>query len=118
MLAYAANMPRAAQRTGSPKALTLILAGHALVLAGVLTAKPELVGIQPNKPTILIDIPNPPPPKPCNTRHKSRNPRLGAIPQSSELSVKNAMHDRKNRFRPITPASQPLTGRMMAFDTR
>lgn len=65
MLAYAADMPRTAQRTGSPKALTLIIAGHALALAAVLTARPELVGIQRDPPPVIIDIPNDPPePKP------------------------------------------------------
>ena len=65
MLAYAANMPRTAGPHRSPKALTLIIAGHALVLAGVLTAKPELVGLIPDKPPVVINIPNdPPPPKP------------------------------------------------------
>jgi protein TonB len=65
MLAYAANMPRAAGRDRSPQALTLIIAGHAVVLAGVLTAKPELIGIQPEKPPIVINIPEEQPkPKP------------------------------------------------------
>ena len=50
MLAYAAN-DHPAGRTGSPKALTLIITGHALVLAAVLTAKPELVRSAPNNPT-------------------------------------------------------------------
>jgi len=60
MLAYAADMPRTAQRTGSPKALTLIVAGHALALAAVLTAKPELVGIVRDPPPIIFDVPDDP----------------------------------------------------------
>ncbi|WP_294121423.1 energy transducer TonB [Sphingomonas sp.] len=65
MLAYAADMPRTAQRTGSPKALTLIVAGHALALAAVLTARPELVGFERDPPPVIINIPNDPPrPKP------------------------------------------------------
>ncbi len=65
MLAYAANIPRTAGRDRSPKALSLIIAGHALVLAGVLTAKPELIGLKPDEPPVVINIPNdPPPPKP------------------------------------------------------
>src|SRR5262245_19371518 len=70
MLAYAANMPRTATRNGSPKALSLIIAGHALVLAGVLTAKPELIGLQPDKPPIIFDVPNPPKPDPKPTVEK------------------------------------------------
>jgi len=67
MLAYAADTPKTAQRTGSPKALTLIVAGHALALAAVLTAKPELIGINPDPPPIVVNIPDdPPPPKPID----------------------------------------------------
>ena len=65
MLAYAADTPKAAGRAGSPKALTLIIAGHALALAGVLTAKPDLIGVNPDPPPIVINIPkDPPPPEP------------------------------------------------------
>lgn len=46
MLAYAANTPSIAARTGSPKALTLIIAGHALAIAAVMTAKMELIPIE------------------------------------------------------------------------
>src|SRR5580692_2800224 len=61
---------------------------------------------------------SPPPPAPCSTRKKRRNPRLGAIPQSKELTVKILKHAMKKRFRPNAPASQPLMGRMIAFETR
>lgn len=64
MLAYAANAPKAATRSGSPKALTLVIVGHAALLAAVLAAKPELVGLQPDPPPIVINIPNDPPPPP------------------------------------------------------
>ena len=64
MLAYAADAPKAATRTGSPKALTLVIVGHAALLAAVLAAKPELVGLQPDPPPIVISIPNDPPPPP------------------------------------------------------
>jgi protein TonB len=69
MLAYAANAPKAATRTGSPKALSLVIVGHAALLAAVLAAKPELVGLQPDPPPIVISIPNdpPPPPDPVDT---------------------------------------------------
>ena len=65
MLAYAADTPKTALRTGSPKALTLIIAGHALALAAVLTAKPEMTGRLLPKPTTIINVPVPPPPKPA-----------------------------------------------------
>src|SRR6266436_1314579 len=61
---------------------------------------------------------NPPPPAPCSTRKRSSIPRLGAIPQSKELIVNTLRQAIKNRFRPSAPASQPLIGRMMAFETK
>ena len=64
MLAYAANAPNPAGRTGSPKALALIIAGHAVLIGAVMTAKMDLA---PNGlPTIIeiINIPIDPPPPP------------------------------------------------------
>src|SRR5271154_154208 len=61
---------------------------------------------------------SPPPPAPCSTRKKRRNPRLGAIPQRKELTVKIPRQVIKKRFRPNVPASQPLIGRMMALETK
>lgn len=61
MLAYAASTPRAAGRAGSPKALTLIIAGHAVLIAAVMAARMELVIPQPQQPTVLVDINDPPP---------------------------------------------------------
>src|SRR6202790_4612478 len=61
---------------------------------------------------------SPPPPAPCSTRKTRRSPRLGDNPQSRELTVKIPKQDMKKRFRPNAPASQPLIGRMMAFETR
>ena len=40
------------------------------------------------------------------------------MPQSRELTVKIPKQDMKKRFRPKVLASQPLIGRMMAFETR
>ena len=65
MLAYAAHNPRPAGRTGSPKALALIVAGHAMLIGAVMTAKMELA--PGGRPTIteIINIPiDPPPPDP------------------------------------------------------
>src|SRR5215469_10715611 len=61
---------------------------------------------------------NPPPPAPCRTRKRRRKLRLGANPQSSELTVNIARQLVKNRLRPSAPASQPVIGKMIAFDTR
>jgi len=70
MLAYATPSRRVSGRTGSPKALTLIVAGHAVLIATVMTAKmdvvrpvidqiPKLIPIDPVAPP-----PPPPPPQP------------------------------------------------------
>ena len=40
------------------------------------------------------------------------------MPQSRELMVKTVKQAMKKRLRPRAPASQPLIGRMMAFETR
>lgn len=64
MLAYAANT-RPAGRAGSPKALTLILASHAVLIAAVMTAKMELGPINPFERTDVVNVPiDPPPPEP------------------------------------------------------
>ena len=63
MLAYAAKS-RPAGRTGSPRALVLILAGHAVLIGAVMTAKMEMGPDLPFVPTKTIDIPIKPPPPP------------------------------------------------------
>lgn len=72
MLAYAADTPRTAALNQSPKALALIIAGHALVLAVVMTARPEIAAqIVDRTPTIFdvpVDPPPPPPPQPTVDR--------------------------------------------------
>ena len=64
MLAYAARNPRPAGRAGSPKALLVVVAGHAALIAAVLTAKMELVTVTPFDPTDIVNIRTPPPPPP------------------------------------------------------
>lgn len=66
MLAYAAHSPRPAGRTGSPKALALIIAGHAALIGAVMAAKMELVpeGLIPITEIVNIPIDPPPPPEP------------------------------------------------------
>src|SRR5580704_2442431 len=61
---------------------------------------------------------SPPPPAPWSTRKRRRKPRLGAKPQSRELTVKIPKQVMKKRFRPKVLANQPLMGRMIAFETR
>ena len=62
MLAYAAQKPRPAGRAGSPKALILIVAGHAALIAAMMAAKMDVIHVTPFDPTKLIDISAPPPP--------------------------------------------------------
>ena len=40
------------------------------------------------------------------------------MPHNNELTVKRKRQIMKKRLRPIAPASQPLIGRTMAFETR
>lgn len=74
MLAYAANIPPAAGRTGSPKALILIIGGHALALAAALTARPEIIQRAIDDP-IVFNVPLPePPPKPATEDPQQEQP--------------------------------------------
>src|SRR5882757_1566091 len=61
---------------------------------------------------------SPPPPAPCTTRANSSHPRLHATPHSSEVTVKIRMQIMKKRFRPKIPTNHPLTGRIIALETR
>jgi protein TonB len=62
MLAYAADKARPAGRAGSPKALTLIIAGHAAVIAVVMMAKMDVIPFVPSDPPVVINIPPEPTP--------------------------------------------------------
>jgi protein TonB len=66
MLAYAANAPRFADRRKSPKALLLIVGAHAAALSAVMMVKMD-VQIVRDPPIKIIDIFDPPPPKPVAT---------------------------------------------------
>ena len=63
MLAYA---PRPTARSGSPRTLLLVAAGHVVALALVLTARSEFVARAPADPTdvVFIEPVKPPPPPP------------------------------------------------------
>jgi len=72
MLAYAANSRRIAGRSNSPKALLLIVAGHAALIAAVMAARIEVGTFLPVNPADLIDIPIVPPPPPPSPAVESR----------------------------------------------
>jgi hypothetical protein len=55
---------------------------------------------------------------PCTALNTSNTGKLGARPQSSELTVKIASEIMKYRLRPITSANHPLIGNTIAFAAR
>src|SRR6476660_5303238 len=61
---------------------------------------------------------SPPPHAPCATRQTTRNGRLGASPHRKEETVKPVTESISIRLRPKKFDSQPVSGRMMALDTR
>lgn len=70
MLAYAAN--RRTQRRLSPSSLGLIVAGHALAIGLLITAKMDVSIIPKAPPTRVFDVaPPPPPPEPVPPPPKS-----------------------------------------------
>ena len=61
---------------------------------------------------------SPPPVAPCSARSRIRVGRLGASPQSSDVTLNPVMQVRNRRLRPKVFASQPEIGMMMALVTR
>lgn len=85
MLAYAANA-HPARRSGSPRSLILILAGHAIVIGAVMTAKMELVNpVIPDPPPIVVNIPDPPPPPPQHQADLRPDPQQSFIQQQPPI---------------------------------
>jgi protein TonB len=64
MLAYAAHRPRAAARQSSPNTMLLILCGHIVVIAAVMSAKMDLPRRIFDPPTTVVSIPIPTEPLP------------------------------------------------------
>jgi len=88
MLAYAADTPRPAGRAGSPKALTLIIAGHAVLLAAVMSAKMEVLPRVIDEPPIIFNVPKPAPePQPPQ-------PTPQADPQPTQRPIQDPVIDR------------------------
>ena len=85
MLAYAARNPRPASRAGSPRALLLIVAGHAALIAAAMAAKMEVIPVTPFDPTEVINIETPPPPAPPET--PDRRPPEAHRPAIQETSI-------------------------------
>ena len=112
MLAYAANAPRPAGRSGSPRTLALILSGHAALIAAVMSAKMGVIHVDGVTPTevfnIPIDPPTPPEPKPPEAQPNQpsfieRPVTLIDVPQVTQtLPI--------DRGPPIVPWSPPVIG--------
>ena len=83
MLAYAAPNPRPAGRAGSPGALALIVAGHAALIAAVMTARMDVVRLPPFDPIDIINIATPPPPPPDPQAKPEPMPQEPVIQDSS-----------------------------------
>ena len=96
MLAYAAHSPRTAGRAGSPKALTLIVAGHAVLIAAVMTAKMDVIRVTPFDPIDVVNVDTPPPPPPPE-------PKPQADPRPTEQPVQDPVIDRVD---PVIPMGQ------------
>jgi protein TonB len=85
MLAYAANAHPAC-RAGSPSSLILILAGHAIVIGAVMTAKMELVDPIRDKPPIVVNIPEEkPPPETKRVEETRPDPQPSFIEQRAPI---------------------------------
>ena len=112
MLAYAANAPRPAGRSGSPRTIALILIGHAALIAAVMSAKMGVIHVDGVTPTevfnIPIDPPTPPEPKPPEAQPNQpsfieRPVTLIDVPQVTQtLPI--------DRGPPIVPWSPPVIG--------
>lgn len=100
MLAYAANSPRAAARARSPKALTLIVVGHAALIAALLTARMEVVGpVIDQIPKLIPVTPETPPPPPPPQPPQAETPPTRPVTQPTFIE----------RTAPIVDMEQPTS---------
>ncbi len=96
MLAYADNSRAVARLTASPRAMMLIIASHAVLLAAVMTAKMEVMvpGIEHVPKIFLVDPPAPPPPPPePEQRPAPRTPKIQSAPQQPFIDNPPTMVD-------------------------
>lgn len=80
MSAYAST-PAYAERRRHPKALLLIVGGHAALVAAVMTAKMAVPLIEPDPPIVVRPIPLPPDPPPLPEPPKAEDPQQPAVSQ-------------------------------------
>ena len=85
MLAYAANT-RPLGRSESPKALGLIIAGHALLLGALFMARTEIQRVISDPPDVTyIDPIKPPPPNPVDDVRTSPKPTTSTVDQPPQI---------------------------------
>lgn len=111
MLAYAANS-RPAGRAGSPRALVMILAGHAILIGAVMSARMGAIPIDKFDPLDVINVPTDPPPPPPEPQVEPR-----PAPQNSFIAVPPKIVDMGPTAPvlpldqgPPTPAIAPVAG--------
>ena len=85
MLAYAANT-RPLGRSESPKALALIIAGHALLLGALFMARTEIQRVISDPPDVTyIDPIKPPPPNPVKDPRTETKPTTSTVDQPPQI---------------------------------
>jgi protein TonB len=100
-----ASTPAYAERHGHPKALLLIVGGHAALIAAVMTAKMAVPILQPDPPLVVTPIPIPPDPQPIP------EPRPQPQPTDSHIDVPKPPIPVPTFDRPISdPAENPTIG--------
>ena len=111
MLAYAANAPRPAGRAGSPRALALILIGHAVLIGAVMSAKMGVIPMDPYEPIKLIPIKPPPPPEPPRPAPKP-NPQPSFIEHPVRVIDVPVINQNPpiDKGPPIVPWNPPVIG--------
>jgi periplasmic protein TonB len=111
MLAYAATASPAA-RTGSPRSLIFILAGHAVLIGAVMTAKMGVIAVDPYNPTTIFNVPikPPPPPEPQPPEPRPNQPSFIEHPVTV-VDVPVTTPDRPiDQGPPIAPWNPPVIG--------
>ena len=118
MLAYAARERRISGRSGSPRALILIVAGHAALITAVMTARMEIASpIKDPVPTLIKIPPEPLPPPPQPEPRPRVPPKAEPAPQQRFIEQPHTIIDMGRKdpslvdlgpiIRDIPPATGP-----------
>src|SRR3954470_11028937 len=109
MLAYAASVPRTAERRSSPNAMLAIVAGHVALLAVVMSANTTLPSRLTRHPIVVawINPVEPPPPNPVT--HNLPRPQQGPTVTRPTALVPPLPGPDVSRV-PTVPDPGPVTG--------